>query len=245
MARARVAEAEATVEREFRASAISALGRNFATIPVRADATARPAGSVGEIFAADQGPGTPASGPSAGAVAVAPGPAVPGPGACAHPVNWTHTSASDNGPDGIRIPIKWDSSTRALADLSHCTVREIVRYDPIPNPPFKWNPPNPTILTVPAINGAGQDTHSYPPGLATGITTPRTEGTATAHQEYQYRCTGPGCSGMWTGFPSQTYDIIREVFARYVYTTPWRYRITKRGTGAGNMFSYSREVPIP
>jgi hypothetical protein len=121
----------------------------------------------------------------------------------------------------------------------------VVRYDAIPNPPFIWNPPNPTILTVPGMDGAAQDTHSYPPGLATGIASPRVQGTATAHQVYEYQCTGPGCSGGWTGFPGQTYDIVREVFPVYVYVNPWRYRITKTGTGAGNTFSYSREVPIP
>jgi hypothetical protein len=246
MVRARLAEAEAAVDRESRASAISALGRNLAKIPVHADATVRLAGGAGEVLAGDQGPGTPVPAPPAGAVPAAPGPAVPaapGPAACAHPVNWTHTTASDNGPDGIQIPITWGSSTGTLADLSNCTVREVVRYDPIPNPPFTWNPPNPTILTVPGVNGAGQDTHSYPPGLAGGLVRPLVEGTMTAHQEYQYQCTGPGCAPGWTGFPGQTYDLIREVFAAYVYTDPWRYRITKRGTG--NMFSYSREVPIP
>jgi hypothetical protein len=164
------------------------------------------------------------------------------PAACAQPVNWTHTGARDFGPDAIRIDITWDSSTGNLADLGSCTVREVVRYDPIPNPPFIWNPPNPTILTVPGTAGAGMDTHSYPPGLKTGITDPRQEGTATAHQVYQYRCTGAGCSGNWENIPGQAYTITRKVFPEYVRINPWRYRITKTG-GAG--FSYSREVEVP
>jgi hypothetical protein len=179
---------------------------------------------------------------------VAPNPVTPqqgrgaAPVACAHPTNWQHTTASDSGPDGIQIPISWESSTGNLADLGSCTVREVVSYDAIPNPPFLWNPPNPTTLTVPAINGSGQDTHSYPPGLASGLTTPRQAGTMTAHQVYQYRCTGPGCSSNWESIPGQAYTITRAVFQRLVSMQPWRYSITKTG---GSMFSYSREVPVP
>ena len=164
---------------------------------------------------------------------------------CAQPINWTHTGPVDFGPDAIRINITWGSSTGRLSDLARCTVREVVRYDPIPNPPFTWTPPNPTILTVPGTTGAGMDTHSYPPGLKTGITDPRVRGTMTAHQTYQFQCTGPGCSGNWTDFPGQTYDIVREVYPQYVRINPWRYRITKTGTGAGNTFSYFREVEVP
>ena len=130
---------------------------------------------------------------------------------CAQPVNWTHTGATDNGSDGIRINISWDSSTGTLADLSNCTVREVVNYGAIPNPPFTWNPPNPTILTVPGANGAGMDTHSYPPGLAS-IPTPRVAGTMVANQVYQWKCTGTGCDSAWHDFPSQNYTITRQVF---------------------------------
>ena len=161
---------------------------------------------------------------------------------CTHPINWTHTGASDVGECAIQIPITWESSTGNLADLGDCKVREVVRYDPIPNPPFIWNPPNPTILEVDATLGAGQDTHSYPPGLRNGISNPRVPGIATAHQVYQFRCTGPGCSGNWEDFPGEHYTITREVYAQYVRLNPWRYRITKTG-GAG--FNYSRECEIP
>jgi hypothetical protein len=178
---------------------------------------------------------------SGGSGPAAPRPAPPAP-ACAHPVNWTHSGASDNGPDGIQIPITWGSSTGSLADLSSCVVREVVRYDAIPNPPFLWNPPNPTILSVPGNLGAGQDTHSYPPGLATGITTPRVAGTMVAHQQYQFQCTGPGCSGTWENIPNQAYTLTREVFA-HAPPHPWRYRITK--DGVGNPFHYTREVNVP
>jgi hypothetical protein len=154
-----------------------------------------------------------------------------------------HGPTADSGTDAIQIQISWGSSTGKLTDLGNCTVREVVSYDPIPDPPFTgWNPPNPTILTVPAVDGAAMDTHSYPPGLGT-IT--KATGTATAHQVYEYRCTGDGCTGTWTQFPGQSYDIVREVFPRYVLLNPWQYRITKTGTGAGNTYSYSREVDIP
>jgi Domain of unknown function (DUF4157) len=202
----------------------------------------RPAGPCVTATAAGEQPGPAGPGPPG-----APPAAVPAQAAtpCIQPINWTHTNPRDNGPDGIRVDIAWDSSSGRLADLSTCTVREVVNYDPIPNPPFLWNPPNPTILTVPGVDGSAIDTHSYPPGLKTGITDPREAGVATANQVYQFRCTGPGCTGTWTDFPGQTYRITREVLAEYVWTNPWRYRITKEGTGAGNTFTYSRKVEIP
>ncbi|MCZ7398030.1 MAG: hypothetical protein O8C59_05970, partial [Candidatus Methanoperedens sp.] len=164
---------------------------------------------------------------------------------CTQPINWAHTNPRDHGAEAIRIDISWQSNTGNLADLSDCTIREVVNYDPIPNPPFLWNPPNPTILTVPGTSGAAMDTHSYPPGLKNGITNPRQAGTMTANQVYQSRCTGPGCTGTWTDFPGQIYRITREVFAQFVRLNPWRYRITKEGTAPGNAFNYSREVEIP
>jgi hypothetical protein len=242
-------------------------GYNIGQIRIHADMpTLTSRRAMGEILVSDQVgttpalPAAPATAPSTAAPPVA-APAIAPPTAapvaaattCAHPVSWVHSAATDFGPDGIRVPITWQSSTGNLADLASCEVREVVRYNPIPNPPFLWNPPNPTVLTVPGRNGAGQDTHSYPLGLKTGITNPRTAGTMVAHQVYQHRCTGPGCSGTWTNFPGQTYDITREVFRQYTLEgggfgpllNPWRYRITKQGTGAGNTFSYSREVEIP
>lgn len=168
------------------------------------------------------------------------------PAACARPIGWAHGPNSvDSGPDGIAIPISWQSSTGNLADLSNCQVREVVTYDPIPNPPFKWNPPNPTILTVDGTLGAGHDTHSYPIGLRTGITDPRVQGVMVAHQTYQWKCTAPGCPADWTDWPGETYDLTREVFPEFVRSNPWRYRITKLGTGAGNTFNASREVEVP
>jgi hypothetical protein len=160
--------------------------------------------------------------------------------ACAHPINFALGAAHDSGPDAIQIPITWDSSTGNLADLGNCTLREVVNYDPIPNPPFLWNPPNPTILTVPGTSGVAQDTHSYPPGLRTGITDPRVQGTMVAHQVYQCKCTGAGCTGAWETIPGQTYTITREVFPEFVWLNPWRYRITKTGVANG-----SREVEVP
>lgn len=203
----------------------------------------RPAGPCEDVRAGEES--EPERGPSDAGVPLPGGVPAPAVTPCVHPINWTHTNPRDHGPDAIRIDISWDSSTGRLADLADCTVREVVNYDPIPNPPFLWNPPNPTILTVPGVSGAGTDTHSYPPGLKNGITDPRQEGTMSAHQIYQYRCTGPGCSGTWIDFPGETYDITREAFAQFVRLNPWRYRITKQGTGAGNVFKYSREVEIP
>jgi hypothetical protein len=230
------------------ASAESRFGHDFSRIAVHGHVPASGSSPIDGLTrigdgANDANP-TPPTGPAS---APAPAPAAPAAPAtpCAQPVNWRHSGAVDHGPDAIRINIAWDSSTGSLADLSQCEVREVVSYDPIPNPPFLWNPPNPTILTVPGSSGVAMDTHSYPPGLKNGITSPRQQGTMTAHQVYQFRCTGPGCAGTWTDFPGQTYDITREVFPEYVRINPWRYRITKQGTGAGNTFNYSRDVEVP
>lgn len=190
----------------------------------------------------DGGGEPPETGPTDAGVADAP--AIAGvPAACAQPINWNHSGGSDVGECSIQIPISWQSSTGNLADLSDCKVREVVTYDPIPNPPFIWNPPNPTILEVDATLGVAQDTHGYSPGLQNGISNPRVPGVATAHQVYQFRCTGPGCSGTWEDFPGEQYTITREVYAQYVRLNPWRYRITK--TGVSNGFNYSRECEIP
>ena len=64
----------------------------------------------------------------------------------------------------------------------------------------------------------------------------------TAHQVYQFRCTGPGCSGTWTNIPGEAYTLTREVFPEFVRPNPWQYQITKQGVGNG--FSYRRQVEI-
>jgi hypothetical protein len=168
-----------------------------------------------------------------------PAPATPAPAACVRPNNFTHTNPRDHGVDAIRVDLAWGSTSGNVADLGHCRFREVVDYDPIPNPPFLWNPPNPTIIEWAATGGTAVDTHSYPPGLRTGITNPRELGTMTAHQVYQVRCTGTGCPGTWENIPGQAYTITREVTEQFVRTNPWRYIVTKTGV------NFSRDVEIP
>ncbi|MDH7444132.1 eCIS core domain-containing protein [Aquimarina sp. 2201CG14-23] len=157
---------------------------------------------------------------------------------CVRPIKWKHRNARNHGANAIRIDINWKSSTGALADLSNCTIREVVKYGTIPNPPFTWTPPNPTILTVPGTSGAAMDTHSYPPGIAS---LSKKYGKMTASQVYQWRCTGPNCDSKWHTFPGQRYTIRRTVY-RIKGTNKWFYRIVKYGGGG---FKAARRVKIP
>ncbi|MHA7059790.1 eCIS core domain-containing protein [Aquimarina sp. M1] len=157
---------------------------------------------------------------------------------CVRPIKWKHKNARKHGANAIRIDINWKSSTGTLADLSNCTVREVVKYGKIPNPPFTWTPPNPTILSVAGTSGAAMDTHSYPPGIAA---LSKKYGNMTATQVYQWKCTGPNCDSKWHTFPGQRYTIRRTVY-RIKGTNKWFYRIQKYG---GWGFRYSRRVRMP
>ncbi|PKV49123.1 uncharacterized protein DUF4157 [Aquimarina sp. MAR_2010_214] len=157
---------------------------------------------------------------------------------CVRPIKWKHKNARKHGANAIRIDINWKSSTGALADLSNCTVREVVKYGKIPNPPFTWTPPNPTILSVAGTSGAAMDTHSYPPGIAS---LSKKYGKMIATQVYQWKCTGPNCDSKWHTFPGQRYTIRRTVY-RIKGTTKWFYRIVKYG---GSGFKSARRVKIP
>jgi len=171
-----------------------------------------------------------------------PAPQAPPPAPCVQPINFTLAPGVDNGVAGFYVGITWTSSTGPLADLSHCDTREVVTYDPIPAP-FLLRPPNPTILNVPAVEGRGGDTHGYPDLSSSGLSRPLVDGTMVSRQVYQYRCTGPGCNGVWTDFPNQHYTITRRVFPQFFRLNPWRFRVTKAGTD--NSYSYSREVEVP
>ncbi|WP_299260777.1 DUF4157 domain-containing protein [uncultured Aquimarina sp.] len=155
---------------------------------------------------------------------------------CIRPIKWRHRNARNHGANAMRIDINWKSSTGALADLSNCTVREVVKYKNVPNPPFGYTPPNPTILTVAGTSGAGMDTHSYPPASLSKV-----YGKSIANQVYQWRCTGPNCDSNWHTFPGQRYTIRRTVY-RIKGTNKWFYRIVKYG-GAG--FRFARKVEVP
>jgi hypothetical protein len=169
---------------------------------------------------------------------------VPKPGQqCAHPTNFKLAPATDSGTHDIHINITWESSTGYLTDLLRCKTREVVTYDPIPNPPFLEQPVNPTEKERDAFLGEGGDTHRYTLGLRDGITRPRTAGTMVSHQVFQYRCTGEGCTNVWNDFPNQHYTITREVFPQYFRPNPWRYRVSK--VGVDNDYHYAREVEVP
>lgn len=230
---ASVSEASKPAEPEAKraAWAVAYDRQTFAGVPVGA--------KTHRDVAWDDVDGGPAAAAPTPAPEVFPPAAAPAQAGCIQPTNFTHTNPRDNGVDGIRVDLAWGSSSGNLADLGHCRFREVVRYDPIPNPPFLWNPPNPTIIELAATSGSAIDTHSYPPGLRTGITDPREAGTMTAPQVYQFKCTGAGCSGTWDDIPGQAHTITRQVYAQFVRDNPWRYKVTKTGV------YFSREVAIP
>jgi predicted nuclease of predicted toxin-antitoxin system len=88
----------------------------------------------------------------------------------ATPTKFRQTSVADAGNGDLRFTYAWDSTTGNQADLSSCTVGEIVTYQdsrnpwPFPSPPF---PPdaytNPTVIDLAATLPGFQDDHKLTP----------------------------------------------------------------------------------
>jgi hypothetical protein len=109
------------------------------------------------------------------------------------PVNFRQTSTSDAGNGDLHFAYAWDSSSGHLADLSACTVGEIVTY-PGSNP-YNWQSPpfpadsstNPTIAEGAATAGNGVDDNQLYP--STTFVKPYSAASFTATQYFRYRCT--------------------------------------------------------
>jgi len=149
--------------------------------------------------------------------------------ACAVPTNFRqvgNATALSNGT--LRFNYAWDSSTGNLADLSQCTVGEIVSYpgaNPFPWPnPMNRSTPNPTVIDLAATGGGFQDDHQPP----NSFSTPYTAASFTATQHYRYRCP---CSngGNYVNLAGPI-NIVRSVAQNSNGT--WRYTVTKSGSSA-------------
>ena len=150
---------------------------------------------------------------------------------CAVPTNYRQTSGTgDNSTGVINFQYEWNSSTGNLADLSACTIKEVVTYpggNPFtwPSPPFAANQtsPNPTSPTpVPGKNGIAYDSHGHP-----NFQTPYQATSFTATQYYQYVC--PCTNG------GQPVNLMGPLYIfRSVQTSSgtWTYTVTKSGVSA-------------
>jgi hypothetical protein len=151
-------------------------------------------------------------------------------GNCVCPIitNFRQTAVSDAGGGTLHFEYAWDSSTGDLSDLANCTLSERVEYDPaelpFKSPPFvPANPPNPTILTVPGVDGVAEDNHSTP-----GFVKPYVAATVTAVQRYRYSCSCAlaGAAVVIEG----PLNIVRAVTANG--DGSFKFTITKSGSSA-------------
>jgi Bacterial Ig-like domain (group 2) len=109
------------------------------------------------------------------------------------PTNFRQTSTSDAGNGDLHFTYAWDSTSGNLADLSACTVGEIVTYqggNPFnwPSPPFPANSnQNPIVADGAATGGLGvDDNYLYP---SSTFVKPYSIASFTATQYFRYKCT--------------------------------------------------------
>lgn len=153
-------------------------------------------------------------------------------GSCVCPVitNFRQTGTHDAGNGVLHFDYAWDSSTGDLTDLGSCTLSELVQYNaadlPAQSPPFPagFNPPNPTILSVPASDGVAQDNHS----VGAPFVKPYVNASFTAVQRYRSTC--PCANGGNPVVIDGPINIVRSVNANGNGT--FNYTITKSGSSA-------------
>ena len=150
---------------------------------------------------------------------------------CAYPTNFRQVgNGTDIGRGVLRFNYSWGSSTGNLADLSQCTVGEIVTYPGTgnyfpPSPPFPTTGfPNPTVIDLPASDGGFQDTHS----TRGTFVTPYSSSSFTATQYYRYRCPCRS-SGNYVNLVGPI-NIVRAVSPST--GGRWKFTITKSGASA-------------
>jgi hypothetical protein len=149
------------------------------------------------------------------------------------PTNFHQTYVADAGGGDLHFQYSWDSTSGNLTDLSNCTVGEIVGY-PGPNNPYTWPsppfPPNasqsPTVIDLPATDGALVDDHKLSP--STTFAQPYSQSTFTAIQYYRYKCTNAN--------NGQYVDLVSALsIQRTVDQNPdasWFFTVTKSGASA-------------
>lgn len=148
---------------------------------------------------------------------------------CAVPNNFHQVGAGTDSGGVLHFDYQWGSSTGNLADLSQCTVGEIVSY-PGSSSPYVWaHPPftrsstNPTVIDVSATSGSGQDDHLGPP-----FATPFSAASFTATQYYRYKC--PCANGGNYVNLMGPISIVRSVTQNA--NGSWKYTVTKSGSSA-------------
>jgi hypothetical protein len=154
---------------------------------------------------------------------------------CAVPTNFVQLgAATDIGGGELRFEYAYDSSTGRLADLSACTVGEIVTYPGTGNytPPAPFNNIylNPTILNIPAYdsentNGRISDTQRY----RGSFTLPLSPASFTATQYFRYKCPCMN-NGNYVNLAGPL-SIVRSV-SRSSSTGKYIYTVTKSGYSA-------------
>ena len=123
----------------------------------------------------------------------------------------------------------WKSSSGDLAALKDCTMSENITYSKIPNPPYGLADGQPVAESgtterskekVP-VTGKGKDTHRAPSEWVGNP--PRSEGSFTVTQTYDYKCAG--CGNDWVPFAH--YLITSKV---YKEGDQWKHKMTKVGS---------------
>jgi hypothetical protein len=147
-----------------------------------------------------------------------------------HPTGLVTTGRTGGISYGFKTALTWKSTSGNLADLKDCEVSEHITYSKIPNPPYGL--PNGTPVAesgraerkkpFPATAGRLQDTHRAPSEWVGNP--PRSEGSFTVTQTYDYKC--PGCGGAWIPFAHYVIKYeVRQEAGEWVHVT------TKVGDG--------------
>jgi len=147
------------------------------------------------------------------------------------PTNFRQTSTSDLGNGDVHFTYAWGSTSGNLADLSACTVGEIVTY-PGGNP-YHWQSPpfpanstsNPTVSDVAATAGAGVDDNFLYPSST--FVRPYSAASFTATQFFRYKCTNIN-GGNYVNLLGPL-SITRSVQQNTNGT--WRFTVTKPTNG--------------
>lgn len=152
------------------------------------------------------------------------------------PVKFKQDGPAEARAHGVlHFNYKWESSTGVMSDIADCQIGENVVYpggDPFvwPKPPYDGSTPNPTILWVPASDGAAQDNHSPKPFVE-----PYKASRFKAKQDYRYQCPAPTGIVNFTGW---TDILITRTVADSTGKGCWGYTINK-------MDGTATETPLP
>ena len=133
-----------------------------------------------------------------------------------HPTGLITTGRTSGIGYGFKTILTWKSTSGNLADLKDCEVSEHIIYSKIPNPPYGLPSGTPVAESerkerkkpFGASLGKLQDTHRAPSEWVGNP--PRSEGSFTVTQTYDYKC--PGCGDAWIPFAHYVikYEVRKE-----------------------------------